>query len=184
MGLDLKLVAIDKPADVNLILGQSHFIKTVEDLYEAMVGSVPGIKFGLAFCEASGACLIRTEGTDEAMKALAVGADRLRGGHRHRLHRLVRALRPDEARARGLAEGEAELDPRDGPDEGFVQVLDRLDEVRLAEDEVHVGRLVDRDQLQLEAHAVPPGVARVSLPGGVAGKGHAPALPRGAGVRS
>ena len=53
MGLELKLVAIDKPTDVNLILGQSHFIKTVEDLYEALVSSVPGIKFGLAFCEAS-----------------------------------------------------------------------------------------------------------------------------------
>ena len=60
MGLELKLVAIDKPADVNVILGQSHFIKTVEDLYEALVSSVPGIKFGLAFCEASGACLVRT----------------------------------------------------------------------------------------------------------------------------
>ncbi len=82
MGLELKLVAVDKPADVNLILGQSHFIKTVEDLYEALVGSVPGIKFGLAFCEASGACLIRSEGTDEAMKAVAVGAAQAIGaGH-------------------------------------------------------------------------------------------------------
>ena len=54
MSLELKLVAVDKPADVNLILGQSHFIKTVEDLYEALVSSVPGIQFGLAFCEASG----------------------------------------------------------------------------------------------------------------------------------
>jgi len=82
MGLELKLVAIEKPADVNVILGQSHFIKTVEDLYEALVGSVPGIKFGLAFCEASGACLIRSEGTDEAMKAVAVAAARAVGaGH-------------------------------------------------------------------------------------------------------
>ena len=82
MGLELKLVAIDKPADTNLILGQSHFIKTVEDLYEALVGSVPGIKFGLAFCEASGACLIRAEGTDEAMKAVAVAAAQAVGaGH-------------------------------------------------------------------------------------------------------
>jgi len=82
MGLELKLVAIDKPADTNLILGQSHFIKTVEDLYEALVGSVPGIRFGLAFCEASGACLIRTEGTDEAMKAAAVAAAQAIGaGH-------------------------------------------------------------------------------------------------------
>jgi len=82
MGLELKLDAIDKPADANLILGQSHFIKTVEDLYEALVSSVPGIKFGLAFCEASGHCLIRAEGTDEAMKAAAVAAARAVGaGH-------------------------------------------------------------------------------------------------------
>jgi adenosine/AMP kinase len=74
MGLELKLVTVDKPADTNLILGQSHFIKTVEDLYEAIVASVPGVKFGLAFCEASGACLIRAEGTDDEMKAAAVAA--------------------------------------------------------------------------------------------------------------
>ena len=82
MGLELKLVAIEKPADVNLILGQSHFIKTVEDLYEAVVGSVPGVQFGLAFCEASGACLIRSEGTDDEMRAAAVAAARAIGaGH-------------------------------------------------------------------------------------------------------
>ena len=82
MDLDLKLVAVEKPADVNLILGQSHFIKTVEDLYEAVAGSVPGVRFGLAFCEASGACLIRAEGTDEAMKAVAVAAAQAVGaGH-------------------------------------------------------------------------------------------------------
>jgi len=82
MGLELKLVAIDKPAEVNLILGQTHFIKTVEDLYEALVASVPGIKFGLAFCEASGACLIRVEGTDEEMKTLALRtAEKLAAGH-------------------------------------------------------------------------------------------------------
>ncbi len=62
---------IKKPDDVNLILGQSHFIKTVEDLYEALVGTVPGIQFGLAFCESSGACLVRTEGTDEELRKLA-----------------------------------------------------------------------------------------------------------------
>jgi hypothetical protein len=84
------------------------------------------------------------------------GADRLRGGDRHRRERLVGPLAADETRPRGLAEGEAELDAGDGGDERLVEVLDRLDEVRLAEDEVHVGRLVDRDQLQLEAHAVPP----------------------------
>ncbi len=82
MELELKLVAVDKPADVNLILGQSHFIKTVEDLYEAVAGSVPGVKFGLAFCEASGACLVRVDGTDDEMKALAVAAAQAIGaGH-------------------------------------------------------------------------------------------------------
>jgi adenosine/AMP kinase len=82
MAVDLKLVAVDKPDDVNLILGQSHFIKTVEDLYEAVVCTVPGVKFGLAFCEASGACLVRVEGTDEEMKAVAVKAARdIAAGH-------------------------------------------------------------------------------------------------------
>ncbi len=82
MELQLELVAVAKPDDVNLILGQSHFIKTVEDLYEAVVASVPGVKFGLAFCEASGACLIRSEGSDEEMKTLAVGIARAIGaGH-------------------------------------------------------------------------------------------------------
>ena len=82
MSLELKLVTVDKPAEVNLILGQSHFIKTVEDLYEALISSVPGIEFGLAFCEASGACLIRVEGTDDGMKALAVEAAKAIGaGH-------------------------------------------------------------------------------------------------------
>ncbi|MHB1318747.1 MAG: adenosine-specific kinase [Anaerolineae bacterium] len=69
--MEFQLVAIAKPDDVNLILGQSHFIKTVEDLHEALVGAVPGIRFGLAFCEASGACLVRSSGTDAALVALA-----------------------------------------------------------------------------------------------------------------
>ncbi|GAB4544293.1 MAG: adenosine-specific kinase [Anaerolineae bacterium] len=69
--MELTTVAIDKPEAVNFILGQSHFIKTVEDLHEALVNAVPGIKFGLAFCEASGACLVRWTGTDEAMIELA-----------------------------------------------------------------------------------------------------------------
>jgi adenosine/AMP kinase len=69
--VDLKLVAVEKPENVNFILGQSHFIKTVEDIHEAMVNSVPGIKFGLAFCEASGECLVRWSGTDPAMIDLA-----------------------------------------------------------------------------------------------------------------
>jgi len=69
--LELKSVEIKKPQDVNLILGQSHFIKTVEDLYEVLVNNVPGIKFGLAFAESSGACKVRSEGTDLELKKLA-----------------------------------------------------------------------------------------------------------------
>ena len=69
--MELKTVPIDKPADINFILGQAHFIKTVEDLHEALVGAVPGIKFGLAFCEASGDCLVRWSGTDERLAQLA-----------------------------------------------------------------------------------------------------------------
>jgi adenosine/AMP kinase len=64
-------VQVKKPDDVNVVLGQAHFIKTVEDLYEAVVGSVPGAKFGLAFCESSGDCLVRVEGNDAGLKALA-----------------------------------------------------------------------------------------------------------------
>jgi adenosine/AMP kinase len=70
--MDLQLVVIEKPEAINFILGQSHFIKTVEDLHEALVGAVPGIKFGLAFCEASGKCLVRWSGTDDEMIALAI----------------------------------------------------------------------------------------------------------------
>ena len=69
--MQLTAIKIEKPEAVNFILGQSHFIKSVEDLHEALVGAVPGIKFGLAFCEASGKCLIRWSGTDPAMIALA-----------------------------------------------------------------------------------------------------------------
>ncbi len=71
MSLELKTVRIEKPEPINFILGQSHFIKTVEDLHEILVTAVPGIKFGLAFCEASGAALVRWSGTDDAMIALA-----------------------------------------------------------------------------------------------------------------
>jgi adenosine/AMP kinase len=70
--MNLHIVRIDKPADVNIILGQSHFIRTVEDLHEAMATSVPGVKFGVAFAEASGPCLIRHSGTDPALEDLAV----------------------------------------------------------------------------------------------------------------
>jgi adenosine/AMP kinase len=69
--MELGIVQIDKPEDVNFIIGQSHFIKTVEDLHEALVQSAPGIKFGLAFCESSGATLVRWSGNDAAMIELA-----------------------------------------------------------------------------------------------------------------
>ena len=69
--LDFKAIPVNKPQDVNMILGQSHFIKTVEDLYEALVNNVPGIKFGLAFVESSGACKVRSEGNDPELKKLA-----------------------------------------------------------------------------------------------------------------
>ena len=76
------IIKIDNPNSVNLIIGQSHFIKSVEDLYEALVGVVPGIKFGLAFCEASGPRLIRKSGTSETMIELAVkNAKRIGAGH-------------------------------------------------------------------------------------------------------
>jgi len=69
--MDFKVVAIEKPENLNFILGQTHFIKSVEDLHEALVAAVPGIPFGLAFCEASGACLVRSSGTDDALIELA-----------------------------------------------------------------------------------------------------------------
>ncbi len=69
--MQLIAVKIEKPDDINFILGQSHFIKTVEDIHEALVQTVPGIKFGLAFCESSGAMLVRWTGTDESMIELA-----------------------------------------------------------------------------------------------------------------
>ena len=71
MPVDTELVAIENPDGLNVILGQTHFIKTAEDLHEALVGAVPGIHFGLAFCEASGPCLVRVEGNAEDLKALA-----------------------------------------------------------------------------------------------------------------
>lgn len=69
--MNLISVMVVKPEPINFILGQSHFIKTVEDVHEALVTTVPGIKFGMAFCEASGKCLVRWSGTDEAMIDLA-----------------------------------------------------------------------------------------------------------------
>jgi len=69
--MELKTVPIDKPADLNFILGQSHFIKTVEDLHEAIVQTVPQMKFGIAFCESSGPALVRWSGNDDALVELA-----------------------------------------------------------------------------------------------------------------
>jgi len=80
--MELCLEQLSFTEDCNIILGQSHFIKTVEDLYEAMVNSVPGIMFGLAFCEASGPCLIRKDGTDSELIEIAVeNMLRLSAGH-------------------------------------------------------------------------------------------------------
>lgn len=80
--MEQRLVAISKPEEVNVILGQAHFVKTVEDLYEALVQAVPGIRFGLAFCESSGPCLVRVDGNDTEMKHLAVrNAEAIGAGH-------------------------------------------------------------------------------------------------------
>jgi len=80
--MELKSVHLEIPEDSNVIFGQSHFIKTVEDLYEAIVNTVPQAKFGIAFCEASGACLIRVEGNDDELKAAAVrNAQAVGAGH-------------------------------------------------------------------------------------------------------
>ena len=80
--MELTTVRIEKPDDINFVLGQSHFIKTVEDIHETLVQAVPGIKFGLAFCESSGATLIRWTGTDEAMIELAkLNGQALAAGH-------------------------------------------------------------------------------------------------------
>jgi len=69
--MEITTVAIENPDDLNIIIGHSHFIKTVEDVYEAMVNSVPGVKFGVAFCEASDVCLVRYSGTDDELVELA-----------------------------------------------------------------------------------------------------------------
>jgi len=80
--VELLTVNIEKPEATNFILGQTHFIKTVEDIHEALVGAVPNIKFGLAFCEASGKCLVRCSGTDAAMTDLAKrNAQAIGAGH-------------------------------------------------------------------------------------------------------
>lgn len=78
----MKPVTMEIPDGANIIIGQSHFIKTAEDLYEIMVNSVPGIKFGIAFCEASGPCLVRAEGNDTALREVAIqNARNIAAGH-------------------------------------------------------------------------------------------------------
>ena len=80
--MEIKTIDIKTPKECNAILGMAHFIKTVEDIYEAMINSVPGIKFGLAFCESSGECLVRVEGSDgELQEAAAENMLRLGCGH-------------------------------------------------------------------------------------------------------
>ena len=78
----LKLVEIEKPKDMNFILGQTHFIKSIEDLYEAIINSVPNAKFGIAFCEASGECKVRSLGNDKELEKLAINnALKIGAGH-------------------------------------------------------------------------------------------------------
>lgn len=80
--MEVKTITIENPSGLNFILGQSHFIKTVEDIHEALVTSIPNIKFGLAFCESSGPCLVRGSGTDEDLVDLAKkNAFALSAGH-------------------------------------------------------------------------------------------------------
>jgi adenosine/AMP kinase len=80
--MELTAVKIEVPEGANIIIGQSHFIKTVEDLYEAMVNSTPTMKFGLAFCEASGPCLVRVDGNDPELKSIATNnAAKIGAGH-------------------------------------------------------------------------------------------------------
>ena len=80
--MELKAIRVEMPDDGNIIIGHSHFIKTVEDLYEAIVNTVPQMKFGIAFNEASGPCLIRVDGNDDALKSLATrNAQAIAAGH-------------------------------------------------------------------------------------------------------
>jgi adenosine/AMP kinase len=91
--MELKNVAIERPDDANLIVGQSHFIKTVEDIHELMVTSVPGARFGVAFSEASGPCLVRHSGTDPELESLAV-KNSLALGAGHTFVLLMRGIYP------------------------------------------------------------------------------------------
>jgi len=82
MKLGLEIVKVEKPQDLNIIIGQAHFIKAVEDIYEALVGVSPSIKFGFSFCESSGKCLVRAEGNDDELKKIAIdNALKIGAGH-------------------------------------------------------------------------------------------------------
>ena len=82
VSMEIRVVEVDNPRGLNLVLGQAHFIKSVEDLHEALVTAVPGIKFGIAFCEASGPALVRYSGTDQKLIDLATGnAEEIGAGH-------------------------------------------------------------------------------------------------------
>jgi len=82
VSMEIRVVEVDNPRGLNLVLGQAHFIKSVEDLHEALVTAVPGIKFGIAFCEASGPALVRYSGTDQKLIDLAIGnAEEIGAGH-------------------------------------------------------------------------------------------------------
>ena len=93
MELKLEVVKVEKPEDLNIIIGQTHFIKTVEDLYEVIISSVPNIKFGLAFCEASAKTLVRVEGNDEELKKVAEN-NALRIGAGHTFFIIIREAYP------------------------------------------------------------------------------------------
>ncbi len=80
--MEIKSIQLEIPASANIIVGQTHFIKTIEDLFEIMAGAMPKSRFGIAFCEASGACLIRVEGNDEGLKSVAIrNAQAIGAGH-------------------------------------------------------------------------------------------------------
>jgi hypothetical protein len=82
MTIDFEFVTVDKPADANVIIGQAHFIKTVEDLHEAIIGISAHLRFGIAFCEASGDCLIRRSGNDpELERSACIAAEAIGAGH-------------------------------------------------------------------------------------------------------
>ena len=123
--MQLVVVPIEKPEDLNVILGQAHFIKTVEDLHEALVGTSPHLRFGLAFCEASGKCLVRWSGTDAQLVELAQrNASAIAAGHSFILFLgegfyPVNVLKTEQGRGiLGVVDGSS---PKGMEDEGEIQ---------------------------------------------------------------